>query len=82
MKKINNGWLRLIVMILAGINTIAMVMDVPLLPFDNEHVINGLSVAAMVLSEVWNHWKNNDWTETAKQASRWLKATKKQQKGG
>lgn len=80
-KKIDNGWLRLIVMVLAGINSIAMMMGVELIPFSNEQVVTGLSIGALILSELWNHWKNNDWTESAKQASKWLKSAKQQEKG-
>lgn len=80
-KKIDNGWLRFAVMILAGINSGAMMMDIKLLPFDNETVVTGLSIGAMILSEVWNHWKNNDWTETAKQATKWMNSQKNVFKG-
>lgn len=78
--KINNGWVRLAVFIIAGINTGAMMFDVELLPFDNEELVSGLSLTAMVVSELWNHWKNNDWTLEAKHATKYMDAMKAERK--
>lgn len=76
LKKIDNKWVRLTVMVIVGINTIAVMLGYNLLPFSNEQIITGLSVAALIVSEVWNHWKNNSWSDKAKQADNYLESIK------
>lgn len=80
LQKIDNKWVRLIVLIVVGINTIGMILGYQLLPFDNEQIANGISIAALIISEVWNHWKNNSYTKAAKEADIFLASRKKQLK--
>lgn len=80
MDKINNKWVRLIILIVVFINTAGMMLGYQLLPFENEEIATGLSIAALALSEIWNHWKNNSYTEAAKEADMFLKARKKKLK--
>jgi SPP1 family holin len=79
MKEINsnNTLVRLIIMIVVGINSIAMLYGYQLIPFTSEEVAAGISAVALVISEVYNHWKNNDYTTEAKEATKQLKEQKK-----
>ncbi|GAB4073244.1 hypothetical protein GCM10028778_08030 [Barrientosiimonas marina] len=78
--KINNGWVRFAVFIIVGINTGAMLLGYDLLPFDNQEIVNGASFVAMIVSEVWNHYKNNDYTPEAKHATNYMEAMKQEHK--
>lgn len=80
LSKINNGWVRLAVFIIVMINTGATMMGFELLPFSDQQIVSGLSVAAMVISEVWNHYKNNDYSKEAKHATNYLRSMKEQNK--
>lgn len=62
----NNTLVRLIVMILVGVNSIAMLYGYQLIPFTDEEIATGISVVALVISEIWNHYKNNNYTPEAK----------------
>lgn len=80
LKKIDNKYIRLAVFIIVAINSSAMIMDVQILPFSNEEIVQGLSVVALVGSELWNHWKNNSYTMPAKEADAYIKSRKKELK--
>lgn len=77
LKKINNKWVRLFAWILVGINTGAMILGYEISPFDNEQIVNGVSLIALYGVEIWNHWKNNSYTEDAKHADRVLESKKR-----
>lgn len=77
LEKINNKWVRLAVLVVVAINSGAMILGYDLLPFSNDQIVAGLSVLAMVASEIWNHWKNNSYTGKAIQADKHLKNLKK-----
>ncbi|WP_373896393.1 phage holin [Virgibacillus sp. CBA3643] len=72
LKKINNKWVRLAVIVIVVGNAVATMFGYPLLPFDNDQIIAGVSAVALGGSEVWNHWKNNNYTGKAKQAQNYL----------
>jgi len=80
LNKINNKWVRLTVFIIVSINSALMMAGYELLPFDNGEIVMGLSIAAMVINELWNHWKNNSYTGKAKQADNYLESIKKGEK--
>lgn len=80
LNKINNKWVRLIVLIVVFINTSGMIFGRQFLPFDNEEIAAGISVVALVINEVWNHWKNNSYTQSAKEADVYLKSKKESSK--
>ncbi|MGN8648306.1 phage holin [Gracilibacillus sp. HCP3S3_G5_1] len=67
LSKINNKWVRLVAWILVSINSSALIMGYELLPFDNEQIVSGVSIVFMFAIEAWNHWKDNDWSEKAKE---------------
>lgn len=72
----NNTLVRLIVMILVGVNSIATMYGYTLIPFTDEEISLGISAAAMVISEVWNHYKNNNYTPQAKNAQKHIRNAK------
>lgn len=80
LKKVDNKWVRLIILIVVFINTAGMMLGYQLLPFENEEIATGISIAALALSEIWNHWKNNSYTQPAKEADAYLKARKEKLK--
>ncbi|WP_416149515.1 phage holin [Salipaludibacillus sp. HK11] len=75
-KQIDNKWVRLVVMILVAGNAIAMMFGVELLPFNDDQIIAGVSASALVVSEMWNHWRNNSYSEEAKEADLYLETVK------
>lgn len=72
----NNTTTRLIIMILVGINSIAMLYDIQLIPFTSEEIATGISAVALVVSELWNHYKNNNYTKASKEAQEFLNSRK------
>ncbi|MFD1066706.1 phage holin [Oceanobacillus locisalsi] len=80
LKKIDNKWVRLIVFVIVAVNSGFMMAGYELLPFDNDQIVVGLSVVAMVVSELWNHWKNNSYTNSAKVADGMLRDDKQNKK--
>ncbi|WP_193064922.1 phage holin [Oceanobacillus oncorhynchi] len=80
LKNIDNKWVRLIVLAVVFINTAGMILGYQILPFDNEQIAAGITVGALALSEIWNHWKNNSYTGEAQEADRILKASKDDKK--
>jgi len=78
--KIDNKYVRLVALIIVAINSAAMMMGYKLLPFSDEEIVTGISIIAMVVTELWNHWKNNSYTRAAKEADKQLKKAKKEAK--
>lgn len=72
----NSTFVRLIVMIAVGINSIATMYGHTLIPFTNEEISIGISAVALVGSEIWNHWKNNNYTKRAKEAQKHIDESK------
>lgn len=77
LKKIDNKWVRVAALVIVVGNIIATMFGYPLLPFSNEDIVAGVSLVALIGSEIWNHWKNNNWTPEAKQAQNYLDSTKR-----
>lgn len=75
-KKINNKWVRLITMIIVAVNSSAMIFGYQLIPYSNEEIVAGISVVALIASEIWNHWKNNSYTDEAKEADIYMEELK------
>lgn len=70
LKKINNKYVRLVALILVAVNSGAMMMGYQILPFSNEEIVAGVSIASMVAIEIWNHYKNNNYSPAAKEAQK------------
>ncbi|MBP1967962.1 SPP1 family holin [Virgibacillus natechei] len=77
MKK-DNTIVRLIVMLLVGANSIGTMYGYSLIPFTDEEISMGISAVALVVSEVWNHFKNNNYSKEAKETQQVLDRKKKQ----
>lgn len=75
--KINNKWIRLTVLIIVFLNTAAMILGYRLIPLSNEDLVSVLSLIALFVSEIWNHWKNNSYTSHAKEADKLMKKFKR-----
>jgi len=75
--KINNKWIRLAVLIIVFINTAAMLLGYKLIPLSNEELVSVLSLIALFISEIWNHWKNNSYTPSAKEADKLMEKLKR-----
>ncbi|MFA1820542.1 phage holin [Virgibacillus oceani] len=80
LKRIDNKWVRLVAMAVVFANAGAMMFGIELLPFDNETIVAGISVIALAGTEIWNHWKNNNWTPEAKRAQKYLDGEKEANK--
>lgn len=80
LKKVDNKWVRLTILTVVFINTSGMLLGYQLLPFENEEIATGISIVALALSEIWNHWKNNSYTKPAIEADAYLKARKEKLK--
>ena len=80
LNKVDNKWVRLIILIVVFINTAGMTMGKQLLPFDNEQIAVGISIVALALSEIWNHWKNNSYTNEAREADIYMSKLKERRK--
>lgn len=78
--KINNKWVRLIAWILVFVNTSGLILGYQLLPFDNEELVEIVSVVALFVVELWNHWKNNSYTDEAREADIYMSELKKRRK--
>ncbi|GGJ77053.1 phage holin [Virgibacillus salexigens] len=76
LNKINNKWVRLSIMLTVTINTIASIINKPLVPFNNEEIAIGVSVMFLVVSNIWNHWMNNSYTDKAIRADSYLNSMK------
>jgi len=84
LKKIDNKWVRIVAFAIVVINASAKMMGYELLPFDSETIVVGVSIGGVVVVGAWSIWKNNSFTDIAKNADSYLdsmkKRIKKQQK--
>lgn len=79
-KTIDNKWVRLVVLVVVFINSASVMLGKPILPFDNEQIVVGTSIVAMVITEIWNHWKNNSYTNEAREADVYMSKLKERRK--
>ncbi|GEN86671.1 phage holin [Oceanobacillus sp. FSL W8-0428] len=75
--RINNKWVRLTVLVIVFINTAAMLLGYRIIPLSNEDLVSVLSLIALFVSEIWNHWKNNSYTSQAKEGDKLMKKLKR-----
>ena len=76
LKKIDNKYVRLVAFIIVIGNASMEMAGYELLPFSNEQIVMGVSIVGIVIVGFWNYWKNNSFTEMAKQSDRWLESTR------
>lgn len=80
LEKVDNKYVRLIAFIIVVINASLDMFNIQALPFSNTEIVSGISVVGIVVIGAWNFWKNNSFTEMAKQSDNWLSGMKKQLK--
>lgn len=77
----NKGMIiRIIVMFIVMVNSIGAMYGFNLIPFTEDEISIGISAVALVISELWNHYKNNNYTPEAKQAQSQLDELKQNRK--
>ena len=59
---------RTIVLILALINQILTLFNMPILPFEEEEITNALTTVITLVAVAWSYWKNNSFSKEAKEA--------------
>lgn len=59
------GIVRIVALVVVLLNQILVTLGYNPLPFSDEQIYEGLSLAFMVLAVVWATWKNNNLTEEA-----------------
>ena len=67
---------RIIVMFVVMVNSILLINDINFLPYTDDQIAAGISSVALVVSEIWNHYKNNDYTEEAEVATEYMRQLK------
>lgn len=67
---------RVVVMLVVMINSIFLINDANFLPYTDDQIAAGVSSAALVVSEIWNHYKNNDYSHEAEVGTRKMKQLK------
>lgn len=77
LKSINNKYVRLIALIVVTVNASLQMMDLNALPFSSSQLVYGVSIVGIIIVGAWNFWKNNSFSDMAKQADRYLEGMKK-----
>lgn len=67
---------RLIVSIVAVINSVCSMAGFPLLNLGEEQITEAVNVAILVAAWAWGFWKNNNFTKQAKEAQKVLDEAK------
>ena len=69
--------IRVVVMFVVMINSIFLINDVNFLPYTDDQIAAGISSVALVVSEIWNHYKNNDYSHEAEAGTEYMKELKR-----
>lgn len=69
---------RLIVSVIAVINSICSMAGFPLLDLGEEQVSDVVSAVLLVAAWAWGFWKNNNFTQAARDAQKVLDSEKSQ----
>lgn len=78
LKNIDNKYIRLVAFIAAMANAAAQMMGYDVLPFDSNEIILAVSIGGIVITGAWVYWKNNSFTDMAKNADKWLESMKEE----
>lgn len=77
MKNVNSDtWVRTIVLFIALLNQILTILGKNPLPWAQDDLYTGLTVAATVVATIWAWWKNNSFTSAAIAADEYMKKLK------
>ena len=67
---------RLIVSIVALINSVCTMAGFPLLNLGEEQITSVVNVVVLIAAWAWGFWKNNNFTQAAKDAQKVLESEK------
>lgn len=78
LKNVATGtWVRIITLFLVLINLISVsIFNFNLLPFEEESISEGVSIALTIVVTIWTTWKNNAFTKKAQMADQYLERIK------
>ena len=68
--------IRLVILVLALVNQILTSTGHSVLPIDNEMATQIITLLFTAIASIVAYWKNNSWTQAAKQADEYLKTLK------
>lgn len=71
---------RLIVSIVAVVNSVCAMAGIPLLDLGEDQITMTVDIAALVGAWAWGFWKNNSFTPAARAGDRVTKAVKEAQR--
>lgn len=70
-------WVRIVALFLVWANQVCNAFfDFQLLPFTDEQIYEGVSIALTFIVTVWTTWRNNSFTEEAQVADQYLKSVR------
>lgn len=75
-----NQLVRVIVMFIVMINSILLMNGIDILPYTDEQINVAISSVALVVSEIINHYKNNDYSDEAKEGTEYMHELKEEKK--
>ena len=67
---------RLVIQIVALLNTVLTMQGKPILNLSDETITQGVNIAITILAWAWGYWKNNSFTNEALHADEGLKKLK------
>lgn len=68
--------IRLVIQIVALLNTVFTMQGKPILNLSDESITQGVNIVVTILTWCWGYWKNNSFTQNAIQADVYLKKLK------
>ena len=72
---------RIIVMFVVMVNSVLLINDINFLPYTDDQIAAGISSVALVISEIYNHYKNNDYSVEAEEATEYMHELKRKKRG-
>jgi SPP1 family holin len=67
---------RLVIQIVALLNTVLTMQGKPILNLSDETITQGVNIAITIFAWAWGYWKNNSFTNEALHADAYLKKLK------
>ena len=67
---------RLVIQIVALLNTVLTMQGKPILNLSDETITQGVNISITILAWAWRYWKNNSFTNEALHADEYLKKLK------
>lgn len=67
---------RLVIQIVALLNTVLTMQGKPILNLSDETITQGVNIVITILVWAWGYWKNNSFTNEALKADKYMKSLK------